>query len=207
MVRQNYKLTDRGALYDTGAPDYAHYEQALETGSVPSQIFVDKSQHVTNYVFNINVTGDVGQSPEPGLGVTEPIYMLEADVTKTLVAALGEIEEALDDPASFEQRLAEVLALLEKLDERKPKREVYFTDLLSMLRMALVNIECGELTTTGLAVLKEGANALAVQVTAERLQALRSRFRSSGIDILKPFQAVLDMKEVMGEMYPNETAT
>ena len=134
-------------------------------------------------------------------------YIFESEVSKKLLNVLDEIEEVLDDPLNFEQQLSKFLCLLEELNERRIEREVYFSDLLSMLHMGLVNIECNELNKDSISTLKDAVSSLVRKITEEKVKELRSRFRNSGIDVLKPFNSDVNIKNILTEMYRDEIAT
>ncbi|GAH53506.1 unnamed protein product, partial [marine sediment metagenome] len=148
---------------------------------------------------------------DPGLETGSEIgrvsYIVESEVSKGMCAVLDEIGEVLDDPLVFEQKLGKFLGLVEELDKRKTQREIYFSDLLLMLKMALSSVECVEFTEAHVSALKGAVASLSQKVTPETLKTLRKEFRDSGLDILKPFKSKLDMKSILKEIYSDETAT
>lgn len=169
-----------------------------------SNIYVDKSQHITNYTINFNITGqnlpEIASSSE----LRKPTYILEADVVDKLLTVLSDIEEVLDDAGAFEQKISSFLSILDEFENRKGKREIYFSDLLLILKMALAKIECNELSESGISVLRETISCLAKEVTEQKLKDLRGRLRECGIDLLKPFKSDLNVKAVLKEIYPDE---
>jgi hypothetical protein len=199
-------LRDTGPLYNITEEHSADYNLAQETGRIPAQIFIeDKRQYIN--ITNYHITNLTGQEP-PGLNttstVTEPTYILESQMSHALLGILREMEEALDDPASFEQKLSKFLSLLNEFDKRKTVREIHFSDLLSMLRMAMVKIECNDLTKSGVSVFADAVNSLSHKVTQDTLRTVRNNLRQNGIDLLKPFKTTLDAKSILEEIYPNE---
>jgi len=114
-------------------------------------------------------------------------YIIECQISQRMVEVLEDIEEALDDPPSFEAALSNFLTLLEDLYQREDQREVYFSDLLSMLRMALSSIECDDLTKGGIEAIREALSYLDHEVTESQLKELRQKFRKNAVDILRPF--------------------
>jgi len=206
MVMRRNDLNEINPHYETLEEEYGEYDPGQKTAAMPTQIFIDKSQHTTNYI-NINVTGQ--QSPELDIGhaTARLTYIRESEISKKLLGVLDEIELSQEDPAVFEQELAKFLSALEELETRKPEREVCFSDLLSMLQMALVNVECYEMSKVAISVLKEAVKCLPHKITQETLQTFRNRFRKNGIDLLKPFKTNFDPKSILQEMYPDETAT
>lgn len=206
MVTRRRNLRDTGPLYNITEEHSADYNLAQETGRIPAQIFIeDKRQYIN--ITNYHITNLTGQEP-PGLNttstVTEPTYILESQMSHALLGILREMEEALDDPASFEQKLSKFLSLLNEFDKRKTVREIHFSDLLSMLRMAMVKIECNDLTKSGVSVFADAVNSLSHKVTQDTLRTVRNNLRQNGIDLLKPFKTTLDAKSILEEIYPNE---
>jgi len=204
MVTQRRNLRDTGLPYNITEEHNADYNPAQETGRVTAQIFIeDKRQYITNY----HITNLTGQEP-PDLNttstVTEPTYILESQISHALLGILREMEETLDDPASFEQKLSQFLSLLNEFDKRKKEREIHFSDLLSMLRMAMVKIECSDLTKSGVSVFADAVNSLSHKVTQDTLRTVRNNLRQNGIDLLKPFKTTFDAKSILEEIYPNE---
>lgn len=207
MVMRRENL-GRGELpYEIGHRGHEDYSVGEETGVTPVKIVIDKSQHITNYTLNINVTGQEVPGLETGSEIGRVIYIVESEVSKGMCAVLDEIGEVLDDPPVFEQKLGKFLGLFGELDKRKTQREIYFSDLLLMLKMALSSVECVEFTETHVSTLKGAVASLSQKVTPETLKTLRKEFRDSGLDILKPFKSKLDMKSILKEIYSDETAT
>lgn len=134
-------------------------------------------------------------------------YIIESRISQRMVKVLEEMEEALDDPPSFEAELSNFLTLLEDLYQREDQREVYFSDLLSMLRMSLLSIECDDLTKEGIGAIREALSYLSHEVTENQLKELRQKFRENAVDILRPFKCNVDIKSVLREMYPDELST
>jgi len=134
-------------------------------------------------------------------------YIIESRISQRMVEVLEEMEEALDAPPSFEAALSNFLTLLEDLYQREEQREVYFSDLLSMLRMALLSIECDDLTKEGIGAIREALSYLSHEVTESQLKELRQKFRENAVDILRPFKCNVDIKSVLREMYPDELST
>lgn len=193
------------ATYSIPGEDYGDYATAQETGIGEPKVFIDNSQHITNYTVNVNLTGDKATDFQRGSGATMPTYVLESDFSNKLLGLLDEIEDLSDAPAAFEQKLSTFLSVLDKLDERRMEREVYFSDLVSMLRMSLVSVECVELSSDGIAALREAVGSLARRITEQRFRELRNALRESGVDILKPFKSELDTKSVLREIFGDET--
>lgn len=204
MQRQD--LNTRAVSYRVTEEDIPVYEPGQETGATPAQIFVDKSQHVTNYIVNINATGE--KSPElDTLPAMERTYIFESEIAKVLSGILDEIEDDLDDPTSFELKLSKFLSVLDQLHAIKAKREIHFSDLLAMLQMATVAIESNELKQSSISVLKEVVTSLTRKVNQETIKGLRHKLRENGINLLQPFRVDLDIRSTMSEIYPDETAT
>jgi len=207
MVMRRENLGPAEFPYDLGHRGHEDYSVAEETGVTPVKIVVDKSQYITNYTLNINVTGQEVPRLETGSEIGRVSYIVESEVSKGMCAVLDEIGEVLDDPPLFEQRLGKFLALVGELDKRKTQREIYFSDLLLMLKMVLSSVECLEFTEAHVSALKGAVASLSQKVTPETLKKLRKEFRDSGLDILKPFKSKLDMNSILKEIYSDETAT
>lgn len=207
MVIRRDNLNVRKSDYEIQKEESGDYVSSQKTGAPQTYIFVDKSQNTTNYTVNINVTGEQVNNFDTKSGPAMKTYIFESEVSKKLLNVLDEIEEVLDDPLNFEQQLSKFLCLLEELNERRIEREVYFSDLLSMLHMGLVNIECNELNKDSISTLKDAVSTLVRKITEENLKELRSRLRNSGIDFLKPFNSDVNMKNILTEMYRDEIAT
>ncbi len=207
MVIQRDNLNVRKSDYEIQKEEYGDYVSIQKTGAPQTNIFVDKSQNTTNYTVNINVTGEQVKKFDTKSGPAMKTYIFESEVSKKLLNVLDEIEEVLDDPLNFEQQLSKFLFLLEEFNERRIEREVYFSDLLSMLHMGLVNIECNELNKDSISTLKDAVSTLVRKITEENLKELRSRLRNSGIDFLKPFNSDVNIKNILTEMYRDEIAT
>lgn len=205
MRREN---ADRRILpYDIGHLEHEDYIVGEETGVTPVKIVIDKSQHITNYTFNIDFTGQEVIGFENVSEIRRVSYIVESEVSKRMCDVLDEIGEVLDDPPVFEQKLGKFLGLVRELDKRKTQREIYFSDLLLMLKMALSSVECVEFTEAKLSALRGAVDSLSQKVSPETLKTLRKEFRDSGLDILKPFKSELDIKSILEEIYSNETAT
>jgi len=207
MVIHRDNLNARKGDYGIQEEEFGDYVSSQNTGAPQTYINIDKSQNTTNYNFNINVTGEQVEKLDTKSGSTMKTYIFESEVSKKLLNVLDEIEEVLDDPLNFEQQLSKFLCLLEELNERRIEREVYFSDLLSMLHMGLVNIECNELNKDSISALKDSVRALVRKITEEKLKELRSCFRNNAIDVLKPFNSDINIKNILTEMYGNEIAT
>ena len=207
MVIQRDNLNVIKSDYEIQKEEYGDYVSSQKTGAPQTNIFVDKSQKTTNYTLNINVTGEQANKFDTKSGSAMKTYIFESEVSKKLLNVLDEIEEVLDDPLNFEQQLSKFLCLLEELNERLIEREVYFSDLLSMLHMGLVNIECNELNKVSISTLKDAVSTLVRKITEEKVKELRSRLRNSGIDVLKPFNSDVNIKNILTEMYRDEIAT
>lgn len=134
-------------------------------------------------------------------------YIIESRISQRMVKVLEDMEDVLDDPPSFEAALSNFLKLLEDLYQREEQREVYFSDLLSMLRMSLLSIECDDLTKEGIGAIREALSYLSHEVTESQLKELRQKFRENAVDILRPFKCNVDIKSVLREMYPDELST
>jgi len=191
-------------LYNAPEEKYVDYDAGQETGAVKQNIYVDKSQHITNYTVNINVTGDSITKYDTRTELAMSTYVVESELSNKLLALLDEIEDLLEEPAAFEQKLSLFLSLLDELGERRMNREVYFSDLLSMIRMGLIKIECNELDKKGIAALREAVSSLTHKVTEKKIQDLRNILRKNGIDILKPFKLEIDTKSVLKDIYGDE---
>ena len=205
MYLPNDDFRQGSPLYDIPEEEYSDYSAGQETGAGKQNIYIDKSQHITNYNVSINVTGDNVANFETGVSGALPTYILESELSNKLVVVLDEIEDLLEAPAAFEQKLSIFLSMLDTLYERRMEREVYFSDLLSILRMALVNIECGELYRSGITALKEVVSSLAHKITEQKVRELRIALREGGIDILKPLKSNVDTRTVLREIYGDET--
>lgn len=134
-------------------------------------------------------------------------YIIECRISQRMVEVLEDMEEALDAPPFFEAALSKFLTLLEDLYKREDQREVYFSDLLSMLRIALLSIECDDLTKGGIGAIREALSYLGHEVTESQLKELRQKLRENAVDILRPFKCNIDIKSVLREMYPDELST
>ena len=132
---------------------------------------------------------------------------MESRISENLLEVLAEMDHALDDPPAFEAALSTFLNMLEDLYEREDQREVCFSDLLSMLRMALSCVECNELTKAGIGAIREAISYIGREITANQLEVLRQKFRDNAVDILRPFKCNVDIKSVLREMYPDEIST
>jgi len=207
MVIQRGNLNVRKSDYEIQKEEYGDYVSSQKTGAPQTNIFVDKSQNTTNYTVNINVTEEQVKKFDTKSGPAMKTYIFESEVSKKLLNVLDEIEEVLDDPLNFEQQLSKFLCLLEEFNERRIEREVYFSDLLSMLHMGLVNIECNLLNKDSISTLKDAVSTLVRKITEEKVKELRSRLRNSGIDVLKPFNSDVNIKNILTEMYRDEIAT
>ncbi len=207
MVIQRGNLNVRKSDYEIQKEEYGDYVSSQKTGAPQTNIFVDKSQNTTNYTVNINVTEEQVKKFDTKSGPSMKTYIFESEVSKKLLNVLDEIEEVLDDPLNFEQQLSKFLCLLEELNERRIEREVYFSDLLSMLRMGLVNIECNDLNKESISILKDAVRSLVRKITEEKLKELRGHLRNNGIDILKPFNSDIDIKNILTEMFRDEITT
>lgn len=138
---------------------------------------------------------------------TNKDYTIESRLSQRMIEVLEDMEEALDAPPCFEAALSNFLTLLEDLYKREDQREVYFSDLLSMLRNALLSIECDDLTKGGIGAIREALSYLDHEVTESQLKELRQKFRENAVDILRPFKCNIDIKSVLREMYPDELST
>ena len=207
MVIQRDNLNVGKSDYEIQKEEYGDYESSQNTGAPQTNIFIDKSQKTTNYTVNISVTGEQVEKLDTKLGPAMKTYIFESEVSKKLLNVLDEIEEVLDDPLNFEQQLSKFLCLLEELNERRIEREVYFSDLLSMLHMSLVNIECNDLNKDSISTLKDAVSTLVRKITEEKVKELRNRLRNSGVDVLKPFNSDVNIKNILTEMYRDEIAT
>ena len=205
MYLPNDDFRQGSPLYDIPEEEYSDYSAGQETGAGKQNIYIDQSQHITIYTVSINVTGDNVANFETGVSGALPTYILESELSNKLVVVLDEIEDLLEAPAAFEQKLSIFLSMLDTLYERRMEREVYFSDLLSILRMALVNIECGELYRSGITALKEVVSSLAHKITEQKVRELRIALREGGIDILKPLKSNVDTRTVLREIYGDET--
>jgi hypothetical protein len=207
MLSQSDGLREERRIYDIPSKEYGDYDTGQETGAGQPQIFVDKSQHITNYTVNINVTGANAADFATAARLTTPTYVMESELSNKLTRVLDEIEDILGIPEAFEQKLSAFLSMLDKLYERRLEREVYFSDLLSLLHMGLVNIECGDLKRDGVAALRDAVSSLPHRITEERVRELRKAFRDSGIAALKPLTSHVDTASIMREIYGDETTT
>lgn len=204
MVIERRGLTDP---YSNLGAEYPGYDVGEETGTKEINIYFDKSQQITNYIVNLNVTGQGSlewQTPSVGTSIS---YIIESEISQKLIEVLAEIEEALDDPALFEGVLSKFLCLFEELFKREDEREIYFSDLLSILKMGLLNIECNDLSQGGIGVIREALVCLGRELTQQKLEELRNKLRENGIDILRPFKCNINIKSVLREMYPDEVST
>ena len=166
-----------------------------------------KSLEDRNAIASISTTfSDKKTDDELETGMTID-YIVEYGISQRMIEVLSEMEGVLGDPTSFESVLSTFLNLLEDLYQRESQREVYFSDLLSMLRMAFSSIECDQLTKEGISTIREAVSYLCHEVTASQLQGLRQKFRENAVDILQPFRCNVDIKSVLGEMYPDEVST
>ena len=191
-------------LYNAPEENYVDYDAGQETGAVKQNIFIDKSKHITNYTVNINVTGSSIAKFDTITELAMSTYIVESELSNKLLALLDEIEDLSEEPAAFEQKLSLFLSMLDELDERRIKREIYFSDLLSMIRMGLINIECNELSKKGIEALREAVSSFTHKVTEQKIQDLRSILNKNGIDLLKTFKLEIDTKSVLKEIYGDE---
>jgi len=201
------KRTDYGdkPLYEQEERQRIHdYDVGEEAYPKEGKIYVDKIQHTNNYTININTTGQDLPGIASGSGFRKPTYIFEADLVDKLLSVLSEIEECLDDPGAFEQKLSSFLSILDEFENIKDKREIYFSDLLLILKMALSKVECNELTESSISVLKETIRCLSKEVTEQMLKETRSLLKECGIDLLKPFKSDLNVKAILKEIYPDE---
>ena len=194
-----YEQKERSKIHD--------YDVGEEADIKESKIYIDQRQHVENYTININLTGQNLPEIASGSELRKPTYIFEADVVDKLLTVLSDIEEFLDDAGAFEQKISSFLSIIDEFENRKGKREIYFSDLLLILKMALAKIECNELTESGISVLRETISCLAKEVTEQKLKELRGRLRECGIDLLKPFKSDLNVKNILKEIYPDEITT
>ncbi len=208
MVRREYDLDPHQSLYEK--PDRiknSDYEISEETDVRADKVYIDKSQHITQYTYNIHMTGQKLPDINCSSGLANPTFIVETELVCKLFTVLNEIGEVLGDVGAFEQKLSSFLSLLDEFEERKGQREIYFSDLLGILKMALVKIECNELTEKGISALREAVSCLGQKVTEQKLKELRGRFRNGGIDLLKPFKSQVDVKSILKEIYPDEITT
>ncbi len=200
MVCPTYDMPERFA--ESGIRDYGIEEL---TGTEQQPVLIDNRQYIKNYNINLTVAGEATDSLQALASSDQGVYTREADICERIDEGLGAMIDSLDDPCDFEQRLAQVLSLLDSLHSRIPARETGFSDLHALLRLALTCLECEDTTKDGIAVLKEASKALTHEVSSEILAELRGKFRQNGIDVLKPLKSEIDMQQVMGEIFPNET--
>jgi len=208
MVRRENDSGSYQPLYeDLGRIESLGYEAGEETGVKADNVYIDKSQHVNQYTININVTGQKLPDMDSGSGLTKPMFIVETELATKLFTVLNEIEEVLNDAGAFEQKLSSFLNLLDGFEIRKRQREIYFSDLLGILKMALVKVEYKEMNEKGISALREAVGCLGREITEQKLKELRGRLREGGIDLLKPFKSKVDIKSILKEIYPDEITT
>ena len=133
------------------------------------------------------------------------IYIREAAICERLLKALDDLEESLDDASVFEQKVGDVLRYLDELDVEGVRREPFFTDLVTLLRLVFSAIECDELNARAVEALRGAVRALPRSISESLLGTVRQRLSESGVDLLRPFKAHIDVAQNLSEMFPDET--
>jgi hypothetical protein len=111
------------------------------------------------------------------------------------------MEENFDEPVEFEQARAAFLGGLRSLEERKHEREVYFTDLLTLIDVGVSYTECSEMTKEAVKALKEAVKGFSRELTSQDIKDFRKQLRDTGIDILRPLNTEANIGQLMKEIF------
>ena len=203
VMQKEYTPSERGLFEEPTHNPGTDYTSGQRTEGAPTQILVDKSQHITNYVL-IGATGTIPDQFQTHTSPTGGVYVDTEKRVEEMQSLLREMRSTLDDPASFEERTARFVACLGEMEEEGSKREIHFRDLTYFLRMTFSSIEANEMTGEMISSLTEVVTALRETVTAETLRQCRHKLRSAGLDLLRPFKTSIDLKGILREMFPDE---
>lgn len=135
--------------------------------------------------FTINQTGGIGASDYSLRKDFSPsIFIQEAQIVNELKKVMSEMVGALEDELYFEQLKVGFCNVLSKIEERKEKREPYFSDLCIMLTESIKNSSTGTLTQQSLGLLVNAVDCLSRKINQELIKDLRRKFRKAKLDIL-----------------------
>lgn len=204
MVSPLYELSKRKVRYQPIEDPSLEYTTGQQTG-IPSSIVIDKREYVTNYTFNLTMMSEQSESLDTLISEKQATYTHEDRVCKDITQELESMRENIDDPSIFEQKLGNVLCLLDAIGDKIPNREIGYSDLHGMLRIVLASLECSDVTKEGIFSIENATKCLAHKVTGKTLQDIRTNFRGNSIDILKPLKSDINVKAILKEIFPNET--
>lgn len=203
VMQREYDGSERGFLEKRTQHPAADYTLGEQTEGAPTQVFVDKSQHTTNYV-TINVTGTLPEEFQTHSPPTGGVHIDTAKRVEEMHRLFEDMKSTLDDPASFEERIGRLLTCLGEIEDRGSGREGYFLDLICLLRMILSTIEAEEMNEEIVSSLTDVVTGLRETVTEQSLRGSREKLRLSGLDLLRPFKTRVDVRSILQEMFPDE---
>jgi len=129
------------------------------------------------------------------------VYTNESAAIKMLITFLKDMQQSTDDPLEYEQSRAIFLEKMRELREAKYHREIGFTDLLTMLDIAITYSEPSKLTEKAFDSIREAIYALSLEINNEDLSRFRSNFRESNIDILRPMKERDNLSSDLKELF------
>ncbi len=202
VMQSGYDPSQRGVFQEPTHQTAVNYTSGQQTEGV-TNIFVDKSQHTTNYVF-IQPTGDLPEQFQKYLSPTGGVHIRTAQIAEKMCAVLGEMKSVLEDPASLEEKIAQLLVCLGEVEDEDSQRESHFQDFVCLLRMILSTIEVEEVNEEIVSCLTGAVTGLCETVTEQKLREFRERFRRSGLDLLRPLKTPVDVKSILQDIFPDE---
>ncbi len=158
--------------------------------------------NITNITNNYNVSFASNETPKGDFTYNFPkfkgsvSYIEEAEKARIIQEYLVELKDVLDNPLDFEQISASIISILNDLESRKKRREVYFSDLLLMIRQALMNSDADSMSPDGINVLHVSVEGLPKELTNNDLKLCRSNFRKASLNILPKLKWEVDFNKL-----------
>lgn len=135
-----------------------------------------------------NTTGDTEQSDirhySSSRGSSASKFVKEAIIGKELKNVVLEMQNGLDDEEYLGQLKIAFLSTFSKIEERKERREAYFSDLCVMVIESVRNANTKTLTKANLEVLMNAINDLSKKLSQDRIGELRKIFRKAKLNFL-----------------------
>jgi len=172
----------------------------ITEGNLKTEIGPQTVQNIYNYNITVYQTGSeittYGKPYKSAIG-----FIQESIKIKELIEYLSQMEENLDEPVGFEQARAAFLSGLRSLEGRKHEREVYFTDLLTLIDVGVSYTDCSEMTKESTRELKEAVKGFSRVLTNQDIKDFRKLLRDAGIDILRPLNVDANISRLIKEIF------